>query len=551
MNIQSIFLVLMVLLASSCASVGSETMEPTEPLIQLTEQSTIPTETASPPTETISLPTRTTEPTEVPESTSTVVPTPPPTGRHGLIAFYSARDGNAAIYTVNTDGSDLKQLTYGENDAKCPAWSPDGSQIAYTMTTGGFSGIYIMDADGGNQHRLTDDSLDAKHPAWSPDGSQITFDIEGGGEGDLYVVNADGSDVRRLTTDDENGFWGDWSPDGQRIAFASNRDGNYEIYIMDSDGSDQYRVTDNHHLDAFPAWSPDGSKIAFMSRRNNMTQVYVIDIDGSEEQQLTFTGSVNEDPAWSPDGSQIVFQSNRDGNWEIYVMNADGSDQRRVTNHQEGDYWPSWGTSAMNKFIIEVPVGSPPVVDGVISSEEWSTAKVGELTDGSELLMMADEEHLYLGIRARSEGLGSVCVDRGEEVHVLHSSAALGTAVYSKTDAGWELVRGFSWCCRDTTLTAQAEEVREVLYQQDGWVASIVYMGTPEEMEYQIAMPGGVLNLAVTFLKGSGYNSTSWSPSWLDDDCKRLSLIQGNTPEMLHFSPETWISVTASTTTPP
>jgi Tol biopolymer transport system component len=308
-------------------------------------------------------PTATVLPTAAPDPTGTPLPSDTPVVEEtiepaldGRIVFYSERDGNAEIYTMNPDGSDPRRLTFNQFEDSAPAWSPDGSQIAFISDRDDphpgacfpdcFTQIYVMDADGSDEHRLIESEFPMQHPDWHPDGTRLSFDSERDFQADIYVVNADGRGLQRLI---EDGFWADWSPDGTQIAFASKRDGNVEIYVADADGRNQRRLTDNSRLDYFPAWSPDGRRIAFAALEQQ--RIYVMNADGSDEQPLADLAR-SEDPAWSPDGSHIVFQSSSTGNFEIYTVDVEDVLQgkadagpRRLTDNHAGDFWPAWGPS--------------------------------------------------------------------------------------------------------------------------------------------------------------------------------------------------------------
>jgi len=273
----------------------------------------------------------------------------------GILVFYSDRDGNPEIYTLNLADGDVQRLTNDPAFDDSPAISPDGTQVAFLTARRDPNPrfpnlkyeIYVMDIDGGNLRRLTETEAAEDHPAWSPDGSKILFDADYDGDGfyELYTMNPDGTDITRLTANAANDQFADWSPDGAQIAFSSDRDGNWGIYIMDADGSNQRPLTINTDWELMPAWSPDGEQIAFIglvpSSRN--TDVFVMNADGSQVRQLTDTPGFDESPAWSPDGSRIAFQTERDGNFEIYVMRPDGSEQRPLAIHTADDLWPSWG----------------------------------------------------------------------------------------------------------------------------------------------------------------------------------------------------------------
>ena len=238
------------------------------------------------------------------------------------IAFNSDRDGNTEVYAMNADGSGVARLTYNDAVDGGPAWSPDGRRIAFESTRDGNWEIYVMNADGSGVTRLTHNDAYDWSPAWSPDGRRIAFHSKRDGNREIYVMNADGSGVTRLTYNGAFDSGPNWSPDGRRIAFGSDRDGDFEVYVMNADGSGVTRLADNDG--GTPAWSPDGRRIAFSSERDGNWEIYVMNADGSGVTRLTHNSGRDLFPAWSPDGRQIAFHSHRDGNMEIYVMNAAG-----------------------------------------------------------------------------------------------------------------------------------------------------------------------------------------------------------------------------------
>ncbi|HET6444199.1 MAG TPA: hypothetical protein VFI27_06410 [candidate division Zixibacteria bacterium] len=513
------------------------------------------TPTPDEPTPAPEEPTTEPSPTAIPEPK--VIPVPEmadPISDEGMIAFYSERDGNAEIYVINADGTGERRLTNSRSDDVTPDWSPDGDRIAFGSTVDNNGDIYTMKADGSDQRRLTHHEAKELHPDWSPDGRRMAFVSDRDGDLEIYVMDSDGGNQVRLTNSSAGDMSPDWSPDGTRILFNSERDGNWEIYVMDSDGSNQRSLTGSPDWEIFPSWSPDGTKIAYFSMLpgGQKQDVFTMNVDGTGVLQLTNRpNTVDEDPVWSPDGRQIAFQSDRDRNFEIYLMDADGSNQRRLTNNAAGEYWPAWRPTSPDKEELDAsstifaPQGTPATIDGVLSQGEWDSALPIELANGELLLMHADG-YLYLGIRSDKLGLGSVCVLADDEILVMHSSAALGTATYEKAGDEWQKTRDFLWTNREVSNSQQALEERRDHLERENWLASNGLTGRYNEMEYQIAMTGNEVRLAVTYLMSPEYTTTDFWPETLGTGCRNFEPLQSDAPETVFFHPDTWTTVIAS-----
>jgi Tol biopolymer transport system component len=273
-------------------------------------------------------------------------------GTNGKIAF-ERLDDDFEIYSMNGDGTGMANLTANPSlfsDEHNPAWSPDGTRIAFNaLREGQFDSsadMYAMNADGTGQTRLTSDPGLEYDPAWSPDGARIAFiNCCPDGDAEIYVMNGDGTGQTNLTNHPAGDRSPAWSPDGTRIAFDTNRDDidADEIYVMNADGTGQRNLSNHPAQDFSPVWSPDGTKIAFTSDRDGWSEVFVMNADGTGQQNLTNSDGEDLWPAWSPDGTKIAFISYRDqGNPDVFVMNADGTAQTNLTNSQASERTPDW-----------------------------------------------------------------------------------------------------------------------------------------------------------------------------------------------------------------
>jgi Tol biopolymer transport system component len=276
-------------------------------------------------------------------------------GPNGPIAFTSNRDGDDEIFTVEYYGANLSQLTQNTNVSDThAAWSADGLKIGFSSTRNDpLYDIYVMDADGGNQTLLAASASEDWEPAFSPDGTQLAFGSNRDGDFDVFAVDANGGNLQQLTNAPDIDRHAVYSPDGGKIAFRAGRDGNGEVYVMDADGSNETNLSNYPSaFDSRPAWSPDGSKVAFNTIRDGNSEIYVMNADGSNQLRLTNHPAADDTPAWSPDGTMIAFVSTRDGgDADIFVMNADGSNPNNLTpdvlppgSTLGQETWPDWGT---------------------------------------------------------------------------------------------------------------------------------------------------------------------------------------------------------------
>jgi Tol biopolymer transport system component len=250
----------------------------------------------------------------------------------------STEPAEAYLASVALDGSDLVSITTppaggGIASDGYPALSPDRETIAFKRATAAPTGstdphIYLVDADGSNLRRLTDARGAELNPAWSPDGSEIAFARETRGRFDLFACAPDGSGLRRLTntpSDDED--YPAWSPDGRRLAFARFEEGfengSGDLWVVTADGRRETLVLGGPGRHSGPAWSPDGERFLFVEEGH----LALMNADGTDVRPITEGELMDTRPTWSPDGSRILFT--RDPG-TILLINPDGTQLAEV-----------------------------------------------------------------------------------------------------------------------------------------------------------------------------------------------------------------------------
>ena len=266
-------------------------------------------------------------------------------GTNGKIAFWVFNKGQ--VKAVEPDGSGRiliagDSLVAGSGPFRDPAWSPDGTQIAYVAN----KSLMVASADGTNATEIAGSGSGVEFgwlvsPSWSGDGTQIAVlsHIKGTEGGRVTIVSvADGSltQIGPHKATDYNGL--DWSPTGS-IAFLTGFSST--LHLIQPDGSGSSVIDGNYLFD--PSWSPDGSRLAvsrYLGRvqgGRQRTDIMTMDADGSGRQWVTSTPKRWEwTPAFSPDGSMIAYsrtQTRDDLAFDdIWMVGVDGSGAHRITD---------------------------------------------------------------------------------------------------------------------------------------------------------------------------------------------------------------------------
>jgi TolB protein len=268
------------------------------------------------------------------------------TGQTGIfqtrIAFVSQVGKAKEIFVMDYDGEQIKKLTSNGSLNLNPAWSPDGSKIAFLTYRSGRPEMVILSSTGELKKAYPQPRGELNlSPDWSPDGTRLAFSGSREGNAEIFVLRVSDGQVTRLTNSPALDTSPSWSPTGREIAFVSDRSGSPQVYLMGSEGTNVRRMTHEGSWNDLPAWSPKGDRIAYCSRLEGRFDIFVRELATQKTTRLTYGPSNNEDPRWSPDGHHLVFSSDRSGNYDIYQMLADGSDVRRVTKGGRS-FNPDW-----------------------------------------------------------------------------------------------------------------------------------------------------------------------------------------------------------------
>ncbi|HEY8106538.1 MAG TPA: protein kinase [Gemmatimonadales bacterium] len=355
------------------------------------------------------------------------------------LAYAGEADGFKQLVLRTVATGEERALSHEPKDHIQPTWSPDGKRIAFVRakTERGklepsdlrgwfFEGgdIWTLDPASGAQAKVVDDAFD---PAYSPDGTRLAFDAERAGPRRIWITDSSGHNPRQITSDSSEAVAHTeprWSPDGTRLAFRRIEKTKSQIVVVDLASQAMIRMTSGSSTNMDPAWSPDDRYLYFASDRGGGLNLWRVPVGatgpaGPPEQLTTGAGDdveptvagggkvafavrgINSDvwrlpvspetgkptgapmalvattreesrAAWSPDGSHIAFNSDRLGEMNLWVRQVAGSDERQLTSGPGGDYQPSWAPDGNTIAFFSARGGNPDiwtvrVADGRVS----------------------------------------------------------------------------------------------------------------------------------------------------------------------------------------
>ncbi len=263
------------------------------------------------------------------------------------IAYVTAvGTGNNSQYSLiiaDSDGYNPQTVVRSREPLLSPAWSPDGSKLAYVSFEHGDSAIYLQDVTTGSRRLLSNKRGINGAPKFSPDGRRLAISLSFEGNPEIYVMDLGSGAMTRITNNLSIDTEPEWTPDGANIVFTSDRSGKPQLYEVSAGGGAPQRLTFQGQYNADASISYDGNQIAMVQGNGNVYRIAIMDKSLGGQVRFISPGSLDESPSFAPNASMLLYASTEGPHGVLYAVSDDGRVRQRLVLSDGDVREPAWG----------------------------------------------------------------------------------------------------------------------------------------------------------------------------------------------------------------
>jgi TolB protein len=258
------------------------------------------------------------------------------------IAYITKQGGRFELVVADADGGNPQAVVASNEPLLSPAWSPDGTRLAYVSLENKKPVVYIQTMATGQRRVLANFRGSNSAPAWAPDGRRLAVTLTKDGGSQIFLINPDGTGVQRLLASGSIDTEASFTPDGKALLFSSDRGGTPQIYRLTIATGAIERMTFEGAHNVSPHATPDGKGFVFVRREGGRFMIAIQDYATRQVQVLT-PGPLDESPSIAPNSKLIIYAAQQGSRGILAGVSSDGRVKQRLVSPAADVREPAWG----------------------------------------------------------------------------------------------------------------------------------------------------------------------------------------------------------------